>query len=97
MGEADASGAYPRHNWLAAVLPAAARRFRIVDPQLASTIRSAGGELVDSAPDVEIAPAKELGGDAGTAIVPLGVVLPEGGSRAVRAARRSIGFVRVRM
>ena len=58
---------------------------------------SAGGELVDSAPDVEIAPARELRGDAGTAIVPLDVVLPEGGSRPLRAARRSIGFVRVRM
>lgn len=58
---------------------------------------SAGAELVDSAPDVEIAPAEHLRGDAETAIVLLDIVLPEGGSRPLRAARRSIGFVRVRL
>ena len=96
MGTADAGGAYPRHNWLAAVLPAAARRFRVVDPQLVATILAAGGELVDSVPDVEIAPARQLRGETQTAIVVLDVVLPEGGSRPLRAARRSIGFAHVR-
>jgi aminoglycoside phosphotransferase (APT) family kinase protein len=69
----------------------------VADPKLASTMRSAGAELVDSDPDVEIAPAEHLRGDAETAIVLLDVVLPEGGSRPVRAARRSIGFARVRL
>ena len=58
---------------------------------------AAGAELVDSAPDVEIVPTHQVRGDAGTAIVPLDVVLPEGGSRPLRAAQRSIGFVRVRL
>lgn len=96
MGTADAGGAYPRHNWLPAVLPAQARRFRVADPKLASTLLSAGAELVDSAPDVEIALLEELRGDAETAIVPLDVVLPEGGSRPLRGLRRLLGFVRVR-
>jgi hypothetical protein len=97
VGTADAGGAYPRHNWLPAVLPARARRFRVADPKLASTIRAAGAELVESDADVEIAPAEEVRGDAGTAIVPLDVVLPEGGSRPLRAARRTMGFIRVRL
>jgi aminoglycoside phosphotransferase (APT) family kinase protein len=97
VGTADAGGAYPRHNWLPAVLPAKARRFRVADAKLASTILSAGGELVEDTPDVEIAPVEELQGDAGTAIVPMDIVLPEGGSRPLRAARRSIGFARVRL
>jgi aminoglycoside phosphotransferase (APT) family kinase protein len=97
VGTADAGGAYPRHNWLAAVLPAAARRFRVVDPQLVATLLSAGGELCDSDPDVEIAPAHQLRGDTRTAIVLLDVALPEGGSRPLRAARRSIGFAKVRL
>ena len=58
---------------------------------------SAGAEVVDSAPDVEIALAADLRGDAETAIVLLDVVLPEGGSRPLRAARRSIGFVRIQL
>jgi hypothetical protein len=97
VGTADAGGAYPRHNWLPAVLPAQARRFRVADPKLASTIRAAGAELVESDADVEIAPAEQVRGDAGAAIVPLDVVLPEGGSRPLRAARRTIGFIRVRL
>jgi hypothetical protein len=97
VGTADAGGAYPRHNWLPAVLPARARRFRVADPKLASTIRAAGAELVESDADVEIAPAEQVRGDADAAIVPLDVVLPEGGSRPLRAARRTIGFIRVRL
>jgi hypothetical protein len=96
VGTADAGGAYPRHNWLPAVLPAEARRFRVADPKLASTIVSAGGELVDSTPDVEIGPVEQLRGDADTAIVPMDVVLPEGGARPLRAMRRLVGFAHLR-
>jgi aminoglycoside phosphotransferase (APT) family kinase protein len=97
VGTADAGGVYPRHNWLPLVLPAQARRFRVADPKLASTIRAAGAELVESEADVEIAPAEQVRGDADVAIVPLDVVLREGGSRPWRAALRTIGFSRVRL
>jgi aminoglycoside phosphotransferase (APT) family kinase protein len=90
-------GTYPRHNWLPAVVPADARRFRVLDPRLAATLASAGAELVESQPDVEIASAELVRGDARQAIVPLESLLPEGGRRSVRAARRFAGFTRVRL
>jgi aminoglycoside phosphotransferase (APT) family kinase protein len=90
-------GTYPRHNWLPAVVPADARRFRVLDQRLAATLASAGAELVDSAPDVEIASAELLRGDARQAVVPLESLLPEGGGRPIRAARRFAGFARVRL
>jgi hypothetical protein len=92
-----AGGTYPRHNWLAAVLPASTRRVRVEDPALASTLAEAGAELVDREPDVEIASAEGLRGDAAAAIIPLEAVLPEGGSRPVRALRRTTGFARIRL
>jgi hypothetical protein len=90
-------GTYPRHNWLPAVVPADARRFRVLDPRLAATLTSAGAEVVESRPDVEIASAELVRGDAQQAVVPLESLLPEGGRRPVRAARRFAGFARVRL
>ena len=82
---------HPRLGWLAAILPAGARRFRVRDSEFADAISAAGGELVDASPDVEIAPETELVGDASIAVVPVGVLPPRGvRPRPVRAARRLV-------
>jgi aminoglycoside phosphotransferase (APT) family kinase protein len=69
------------HGWLPVVLPAAARRFRIVDATLADVLAEAGANIVSDASDVEIVPSSgELHGDA-----PLGIVTVEPiSSRALR-------------
>ena len=85
------------HGWLPAVVPATATRFRVADPDLASTLADAGAELVDSEPEVEIAlSGSDLRGDAERAIVT--VVGPESraGPRVVRAARRATHSLRAR-
>ena len=77
------------HGWLAAVVPAGARRFRVDDPDLGRTLAGAGAELVDADPDVEIGRSgADLRGDASFAVLP--VIGPESkaGSKVVRAARR---------
>ena len=83
------------HGWLAAVIPASARRFRVLDEELRETLAEAGAELVDTEPDVEIGPAEELQGDAEVAIVPLGRS-PQGGQvkvvRALDRGRRRLGL-----
>jgi hypothetical protein len=52
------------YGWLSAVIPADARRFRVADPALAGVLRDTGAEATDVMPDVEIAPVRQLGGDA---------------------------------
>lgn len=86
----------PRHNWLAAVVPADARLFRVDDPRLAATLVDAGAEVVESRPDVEIGPIDVLTGDAPFAVASIERLVPEGGSRLERAARRWAGSLRVR-
>jgi hypothetical protein len=86
---------YPRHNWLPAVIPADARRFRVADEKLATTLAQAGAELVDAEPDVEIASGPTLEGGAPYAVVSLDHLPREGGSRLLRAVRRSLGSFRV--
>lgn len=87
---------YPGHAWLSAAIPLAARRFRVVDPALRYTLSDAGAELVDEAPDVEIAPLPDLRGEAPVAIVSLDAPTPDVDSRLRRAARRLVGSLRVR-
>jgi len=60
---------YPSHAWLAAILPKDARSFRVQDPKLAAALAEAGGVLVDDAPDVEIASASDLRGDARRGVI----------------------------
>lgn len=86
------------HGWLPVVVPAEATRFRVADPDLAATLADAGAELVESDPEVEIAPfGSELRGDAEFAIVT--VVGPESraGPKALRAARRALHSLRARV
>ena len=82
---------YAEHGWLAAVVPAAARRFRVVDARIAATLESAGAELTEDGAEVEIAPARVLQGKAPTAIVSIGAPMLEGRHRPLRAARRVVG------
>lgn len=98
LEEASAMSArsYPGHAWLAAAIPAQARRFRVSDPALAHTLVNAGAQLVEQSPDVEIAPARDLRGDATVAIVNLDAPTPDVDSRLWRAAKRLAGSLRVR-
>jgi Phosphotransferase enzyme family len=83
--------------WLC-MLPADARRFRVSDPRLAAALGASGGELVDTAPDVEIADRpEELQGDAAVAVVSLGRPGWASGSPAARVAKRSRASARVRL
>jgi phosphotransferase family enzyme len=77
-------------TWLPLVLPAEARRYRIADPALAATVAAGGAELVETDPDVEIAPPELLTGSAPVAVVSLDAAQPDTGVRAVRAARRLV-------
>jgi phosphotransferase family enzyme len=60
---------YLAHGWLAAVLPADARRIRVCDARLAYTMAAAGAWLVDRDAEVEIAGIDDLSGEAPVVIV----------------------------
>jgi aminoglycoside phosphotransferase (APT) family kinase protein len=83
------SAVYPGLSWLAAAVPAHARRFRVQSVPFARTLELAGAELVETGPEVEIAPAGGIRGDAEVGVVSLGGPLPESQSRRGRAARRA--------
>jgi hypothetical protein len=82
--------------WLC-LLPAAARRFRVSDPLLRTAVQTAGGELVERSPDVEIGRPDELAGDAGVAVVPIGSPGWSRGPVAARVAKRSLSSARARL
>jgi aminoglycoside phosphotransferase (APT) family kinase protein len=75
-------------GWLPALIPEAARTFRASDPMVGEVVVDAGGELVQSTPDVEIADADQLVGDGAFAIVRIEPGYEEGGSLLASAARR---------
>jgi len=89
-------GSNPGHGWVAAVLPAGAQRIRVDELELASTLSSADLELVEEHPDVEIASPERLRGDAGCALVSVGLRSHGGRSRFVRVRRRILGSLEVR-
>jgi aminoglycoside phosphotransferase (APT) family kinase protein len=82
-------------SWLC-LLPADARRVRVADPLLVTAMRSAGAELVESSPDVEIGDPGELHGDAGVAVVSIGSAGWERGPLPLRIAKRSASSARMR-
>ena len=94
-----ADGAEPErgHGWLGAVIPADARRFRVADAALAAVLGDAGAELAADKPDVEIAPVRELRGDAPLAIAVLGRPARPGRPLPVRVIRRVTASLRVRL
>ena len=85
------------HGWLAAVLPADATRFRAVDQGLAAVLADAGAELVESGPDVDIAPASELRGEADLAVVSFAARPHDSTHLAVRVSRRLVSAAAVRV
>jgi hypothetical protein len=86
------------HGWLAAVLPATARRFRIGDETLAGVLAAAGGAVVDDEPDVEIvAVPEELRGDAPLAVVTIDPPPRGGRTRLRRAAGRLARSLQTRL
>jgi hypothetical protein len=106
---AAGTGVERGYGWLAAVVPADARRFRVADAALAAVLCETGAELVEARPDVEVAPLAALRGDAGLSLALLGRPaagrpLPLGLGRfrselplPLRAARRLAGSFRVRL
>ena len=93
---AEQAGGVFDHGWLAAVLPADARRFRVADPSLAAVLTDAGAELSDVRPDVDIAPAAELRGQAPLAVVSFAAPPHDSSSLLARVARRVVSSARVR-
>jgi hypothetical protein len=85
------------YGWLAGVIPAEARRFRVADAALTDNLREAGAELTRDTPDVEIGEAARLRGDAAVSIAVVG--RPRSSSRwfAVRLGRRLADSARVRL
>src|SRR5688572_24965654 len=77
-------GARPAEGWLAAVVPAGARRFRAADPLVRQALAAAGAELTESDPDVEIAPPGTIRGDAPIAIATM-LATAQDGSLPMRA------------
>jgi peptidoglycan/xylan/chitin deacetylase (PgdA/CDA1 family) len=85
-------------GWLAAALPADARRVQTADPELAATLAAAGAEIVERHADVEIGPARALRGDSLAAIATVDARPHDSRSRSVRIVRRAgnTGMVRLR-
>jgi hypothetical protein len=85
------------HSWLAAVVPAEASRFRVLDADIADTLARAGAQLVDDDPDVEIGPVEHLSGEAPIAISNLGVSQASSRSRVHRITSRVRAHADVRI
>jgi aminoglycoside phosphotransferase (APT) family kinase protein len=93
----DASRVDLRHSWLALVVPATARRFRVVDRGIVGTLVQAGAQIVDHGADVEIArSARALRGGALCVLVPVERSPPRFRLRGLRAVERLFGALRVR-
>jgi hypothetical protein len=86
------------HGWLAAILPAAAERFRVADATLAGVLAGAGASVGDDEPDVEIvAVPEEVRGDAALAVVTIDPPPRGRGTRAGRAAGRLARSLQARL
>jgi phosphotransferase family enzyme len=84
------ASSHPQHAWLPVVLPVGTETIRVVDRALARILVDAGAVEVEEEPDVEIAPATAIRGDARVGIVPLSARAPAGGSRPGRGALRLV-------
>jgi hypothetical protein len=97
LAGAEIPPAHAGHGWLAVIVPADARSFRVTDSALEGALRYAGADLVDERPDVEIAAPTEIRGDADCAVVVIAEQRPEGGMRLVRGARRAARSLSARL
>jgi Phosphotransferase enzyme family len=86
----------PEHGWVAAALPATARRLRVSDRSLAGMLAAAGADVCGSDPEVDIGPVETIGGDTPIAIVPIVSISPLVGPRPLRMALRATAAVAVR-
>jgi hypothetical protein len=86
----------PEHGWIAATLPASARRLRVSDRSLAMMLQSAGADVCGTEPQVDIGPAGTIAGDTPLAIVPIVSFGPLVGPRPWRLARRATAALSVR-
>ena len=84
------------HGWMVATLPAAARRFRVVDSRAAATLIAAGAQVVDRDADVEIGEPAALSGEAPMAISPFAAPPHDSGALVLRVARRLYNSLRIR-
>jgi hypothetical protein len=81
---------------LVGVLPATAQRFRVRDPELAAALGTAGAQIVESSPDVEIGPLDGLEGEAPFILVESKARESIDKLRLVRAGHRAAGAALVR-
>ena len=85
------------HGWMVATLPAAASRFQVDDPPVASRLLAAGAEVVDRDADVEIGLPPTLSGEAPMAISVLSSPPHDADAIALRVARRLFNSGRIRI
>jgi hypothetical protein len=79
------------------VLPADARRFRVVDEEVAAALAACGAELVEHDADVEIAPIAQLRGAAPVAVVRFGPTVADGETHIRRLAERLRAYTVARL
>ncbi len=85
-------------GWLAVVVPAEARRFRVADRDLAACLADAGAELADAGAEVEIVRAAEaLRGEAPLAVVVVETLRRESRPLLVRALGRFVRSLETRL
>lgn len=95
-GDSSALGGIYGHGWLALVVPAGARRFRVDDPELAQALADAGATIVESGAEVDITAVPARAGDAPLAIIEIAVD-SRPGRLLLRALRRLVGSLVVRL
>lgn len=89
---------HAEHGWVAAVLPDAARRIRVVaDDELAATLAATGADVRGDAPEVAIGPVDGTAADAPLAVVPVASLGPLWGPRPVRLVHRLAAALTVRL
>lgn len=84
------------HSWLAAVVPAQARRFRVTDPEVAAILGAGSAQLVDEGAQVEIGAIDAIRGDAPVAIVRFGPWFEESEALLRRVGHRLGAYARSR-
>ena len=85
-----------RQGWLAAIVPADARTFRVDDPRLAATLAAAGAEIVETNADVDVQDARARPSDARVTVLRVEGRSPTSTLRSIRALQRAWTSSRLR-